>query len=180
MHFQNQNFPFSTFNVKSRLEICDHDSRADRISKKSWRYCRGDGRADSGGERGPRARSAAAAHESHLHREAALRGDFKGRRNKSELSGSALRGKLVFCELQFQSLICSHNKGSIMRGRGNLRSRLPAHKPPPPPPPPPPKPPFQMIGPPHYRRYKVALSFSLGAVFAPAFLSAALVRCEWQ
>lgn len=58
----------------------------------------------------------------------------KGRRNKSELSGSPLRGKQVFCELQFQSLICSHNKGGIIRRRGNLRSSFqPPHPHPPPP-----------------------------------------------
>lgn len=35
-------------------------------------------------------------------------------RNKSELSRRPLRGKQVFCEVRFQSLIYSHNKGGIM------------------------------------------------------------------
>lgn len=35
-------------------------------------------------------------------------------RNKSELSGRPLRGKQVFCEVRFQSLIYSHNKGGFM------------------------------------------------------------------
>lgn len=122
----------------------------DRISKKIRSYCHQDGQANSGGrvqgtgfDQISRWKSLGPGWQPKLPREE----HFKGRRNKSELSGSSFRGKQVFCELQFQSLICSHNKEGIIRRRGNLRSSFhpnpPTHTHT--------KPPFQ-IGPPHYSR----------------------------
>lgn len=95
----------------------------DRISKKIRLYCRRDGRANSGdGVLVARFNQISRWKRPGPGRLLKQEESFKGRRNKSELSGRPLRGEQLLCELQFQRLICSHNKRGIILRRGNLRS----------------------------------------------------------